>query len=163
MEPFFFYGTLLDADLRAVVLGARPADEAVTAACLAGYRRVCIARRGYPALISDPRGTTQGELVRGLDEMMAARISYYESDDYGVRRVTVECRSEGPVSAWVFLPARTMPVVPRPWDLEVWRRRFKARAMAGARSSMAALPRPVLEGLGEQWRARRRLRGVNQD
>lgn len=171
MFSFFFYGTLRDADLRAIVLGGEASSATLAPAILSGYRRVRIAGRGYPALIADPRGRTDGLLASGLGETAAARISYYESDDYAVRRAEVETAAglaDGPadsrVSAWVFVPrrGRTMPLTPAPWDLALWRRRFKTGACANARAWMARLERPELVRLAAGWRARRRVPGVPQ-
>lgn len=164
MYSFFFYGTLRDADLRAIVLGDAASSAILAPAILRGYRRVRIAGRGYPALIPDPRGRTDGCLARGLDETTAARISYYESDDYLVRMAEVEA-ADGQAAAWVFLPGRgrSMRLTPAPWDLGLWRRRFKAGACANARAWMARLERPELVRLAAGWRARRRLPGVIQD
>lgn len=163
MFSFFFYGTLRDADLRAIVLGGEAPVQTMAPAVLSGYRRVRIAGRGYPALIPHPRGRTDGCLAHGLGERAAARISYYESDDYTVRLAQVEA-ADGPAAAWFFLPesGRSMPLTPAPWDLALWRRRFKNSACANARAWMARLERPELVRLAAGWRARRRVPGVPQ-
>ena len=163
MAAYFFYGTLLDPELRRVVLGRPLPPGAVVPAVLRGYRRVAVAGRGYPALVPDPRARTEGVLATGLDEAMAARISYYESDDYDIEMVVVEARGLGAVPARVFVPTRAMPLSPAPWDLELWRRRFRRRAIAGARAAMAALARPEARRVAGGWRARRRLPGIHQD
>ncbi len=168
MFSFFFYGTLRDPDLRAIVLGGEASGGTFAPAVLPGYRRVRIAGRGYPALIPDPRARTGGLLASGLGEAAAARISYYESDDYAVRSAEVEAadgRADGRVSAWVFLPVRgrTMRLTPAPWDLALWRRRFKPGACANARAWMARLERPELVRLAAGWRARKRVPGVPQN
>ena len=48
---YFFYGTLMDPDVRALVLSPAMRDVAVEAAVLEGYRRVFMRGRVYPVVI----------------------------------------------------------------------------------------------------------------
>lgn len=162
MYAFFFYGTLRDDDLRRIVLGRSAVPSRMVPATLPGYRRIRLVERSYPALIADPRSAADGCLVGGLDEATAARVSYYESDDYDATEVRVET-ADGVEPAWVFLPGRAMRMTPAPWDIELWRRRFKPRACAGARAWMGNLERPEMTRLAADWRARRRLPGIARD
>lgn len=123
---FFFYGTLMDDEVLAAVVGRRIAESRTSAAAISGFRRVY--RRGawYPILLDDPRGRVEGVVVRGLTVADAARLDAFEGREY--RRVvrTVEVAGEGPAEAQVYLPVVGIPATDRAWDLEVWRRRHRA-------------------------------------
>jgi hypothetical protein len=59
---FFFYGTLIDADVRRLVLGRLAPDE-VEPATLSGWRRVKLAGVTYPGIVPDAKGWVEGVLA----------------------------------------------------------------------------------------------------
>lgn len=127
---FFFYGTLMDADVRRLVLG-RHAPSEVAPARLAGWRRVPVAGTSYPAIVRDPLAGVDGVLVRGLDAGGQTLLERYEGDEYEVLLVEVESASGRRVAAQVFAPrpgrirrGRGM------WDFADWGRRHKRRFIA---------------------------------
>jgi hypothetical protein len=73
---FFFYGTLIDPDVRRLVLGTR-APMSVEPATLAGWRRVCLPKVTYPAVLRAAREVVDGVLVRGLDAEARRRLVDY--------------------------------------------------------------------------------------
>ncbi|MEE8559476.1 MAG: gamma-glutamylcyclotransferase family protein, partial [Alphaproteobacteria bacterium] len=75
---YFFFGTLMDPDVRALVIGGPAPASRIEPATLAGFRRVHVAGRSYPMLISDALGRVEGCLVRGLDGRARARIGQFE-------------------------------------------------------------------------------------
>lgn len=162
MLDFFFYGTLLDDDVRAIVLGRRAPAEAPVPAVLAGFRRVPVAGHSFPALIVDPRGRVEGVLLAGLGVAEAARLSYFEGPEYRPLLRLVEGAGGLPRAAWVFVPAPRQPFMPglrpRPglWDLAGWQRRHKAGYLRGLRPAMAAAPAPQLAELRQAWEERSR-------
>lgn len=127
---FFFYGTLIDPDVRRLVLGA-DAPASVEKAWLAGWRRVPMVGRTYPGLVRDPLATVDGVLARGFDEAAKTRLDRYEGDEYELIMVEVETETSRRVAARVY--------VPRPgsfrrgrgmWDYGDWARRHKRRFLA---------------------------------
>ncbi|MBI4182847.1 MAG: gamma-glutamylcyclotransferase [Proteobacteria bacterium] len=65
-RPFFFYGTLADADVLARVAGERPARAGLKPGVLDGYRRVAVARRDYPTLVpAAGGGASRASWLRG--------------------------------------------------------------------------------------------------
>ena len=162
MLDFFVYGTLLDDDVRAAVLGRAGPGEPPIAATLAGFRRVPVTGQSFPALIVDPRGRVEGALVAGIAIVEAARLSYFEGPEYQPLRKRVERADGAAVDAWLFVPAPRQPFAPglrpRPgqWDLATWQRRHKAGYMRGLRSAMASPSKAVIAELRQAWQERAR-------
>lgn len=162
MLDFFFYGTVLDDEVRAIVLGRFAPSEPPAPAVLAGFRRVPVAGRSFPALIADPRGRVEGVVLGGLGAAEAARLSYFEGPEYRPLLRPVEPAVGPAVAAWVFVPAPRQPFMPglrpRPglWDLAVWQRRHKAGYMRGLRPAMAGTPPARIAELRQDWEERAR-------
>ena len=78
----FFFGTLMDADVRALVLGPEYSDHEVRRAWLRGFRRVFMPGRTYPMLLPHPHGRVEGILVGGLSVEAVRRLSTFEGPDY---------------------------------------------------------------------------------
>jgi hypothetical protein len=136
---FFFYGTLLDPDIRNLVLGADAAAHVVEPARLMGYRRLAQGRSTVPVLVPRPGAATDGVLVRGLGSERTARLVYYEGPGY--RRVLSRVRGAGgrEVRAWVFIAPRPGRMGHRSWRLMDWQRRHKRAYLRQATRWMAAL------------------------
>lgn len=130
---FFFYGTLLDADIRRLVLGRGALGLAVEPATLGGYRRVSLRRRSYPAVVPDPLGSVAGCLARGLDAGAAERLAAFEGGEYEPVLCAVSTEVSTGVStgvgrtlpAWVFVAGGAAVLSTMPWDFATWRRRHK--------------------------------------
>ena len=63
---FFFYGTLLDRDVTALVLGRRLPPAAFVPAILPGYSRWRVQGGSYPISVPDHKGQVSGAVVGGL-------------------------------------------------------------------------------------------------
>jgi gamma-glutamylcyclotransferase (GGCT)/AIG2-like uncharacterized protein YtfP len=141
----FVYGTLLDADVRMLVLG-RPLDAAqLQPAGLKHMRRVYIAGRLYPMIVPRRGAAVDGLLLTSLTDEDYTRLDAFEGADYGRERQNVwplaEDGSEGePLLAWLY---RTRGVGPRPspreWRLDDWRRREKPVFLRAAKAWIAEL------------------------
>ena len=132
----FFYGTLLDEDVRAAVLGPGALARAVEPAVLPGYRRVQIRKRTYPVVVPDPHAEVAGLLMRGLNRAEFALLTAYETNEYRIHAADVVTASGKRVAANVFVAsARALPS-PLPWQIADWQRRYKRgflrRLRAGA-------------------------------
>jgi len=132
----FFYGTLLDADVRVAVLGPAAARRAVEPAVLAYYRRVTMRQRHYPVVVPDARAEVAGVVMRGLSRADFAKLLAYETDEYRAIDAEVAVASGKRIAAKLFVAsARALPS-PLPWDLASWQRRtkraFLRRLRAGA-------------------------------
>ncbi|PIW29895.1 MAG: gamma-glutamylcyclotransferase [Rhodospirillales bacterium CG15_BIG_FIL_POST_REV_8_21_14_020_66_15] len=154
MLSFFFYGTLMDPDLRAAVLGGP--CLAVTSAALPGYRRAPVAGRDYPGIAPARNRGVPGLLATGVTPAMAARATYYEGDRYAAALVSVTAADGAARDAWTFLPLPGTRVGTGGWDLAAWQRRRKAPTLALARTYMAAGPVSGIRRLEAAWMVRLR-------
>ncbi|HYE49967.1 MAG TPA: gamma-glutamylcyclotransferase family protein [Azospirillaceae bacterium] len=114
----FCYGTLMDPDVRALVLG-RACPEAVPAR-LAGWRRVRVPGEAYPVVMPDPLGSVAGLLVRLEGEAELDRVRFFEGVSFRLRQFPVESLGGGTKLAWVAAPAAEHPSEEGPWDLGLW-------------------------------------------
>jgi Gamma-glutamyl cyclotransferase, AIG2-like len=124
---FFFYGTLMDEDVRSAVLG-RAAPRSVEAVTLEGWRRVPIPGKSYPAIVPDPRATVEGVLARGLNAAARGRLVRYEDDLYDLVEVEVRRTGGRHLAAFAFVAREgRLSRSRREWDLAAWQRRCKRR------------------------------------
>ena len=136
---FFFYGTLLDGDVRRLVLGER-APTLVEPARLDGWRRMTLEGVDYPVIVPAVGGVVEGAVARGLDATGHARLVRYEGPDYVLAEVEVrlDAGSRG-LAVNVFVPRPGFRVIGRPgWDLVRWQRRVKPRFLARLRPGHTA-------------------------
>lgn len=122
---FFFYGTLLDRDVMALVIGRRLPPAAFAPAILSGYARQRVKGASYPIAVRDQRETIRGSVVGGFSARDVARLSAYEGPRY--RIVSLKVREKGTLSTVaVFAPLeeRFQPT-DGVWSLPLWQRRYK--------------------------------------
>lgn len=136
---FFFYGTLMDADVRRAVLGVRAAAP-VEPAVLEGWRRVKMAGASYPVIVRARGHRVEGILMHGVDGRGREMLQAYEGDEYAMIGIEVAAGAQR-IEAKVFVPRPGLPVRARgPWTLAAWQRRFKRRFLNGLQAQRG-LPR----------------------
>lgn len=142
----FFYGTLMDADVRELVCGEALEVEPAMAQ---GFRRVLVAGRHYPMLLPHASGWVEGSLASGLSAETVHRLQVYEGWEYGLHPIKVRTASGHAVMAHVFLcPPHIAPQM-RDWGLERWQRRHKRTFLPKAQQLMdkalrtGRMPRPA--------------------
>lgn len=122
---YFVYGTLLDRQVRQIVLGTAAANRLTeTPALLYGYRCVTAAGATYPILRRAPGGEVTGAILDGISKEMGAKLADYEGDNYRVTTHTVEVEGRQ-VTAQVFVPSGRLSGGPE-WDLARWRKMHKS-------------------------------------
>lgn len=126
---FFFYGTLIDADVRRLVLG-RLAPDDVEPAILRGWRRVKLAGVTYPGIVSDAKGRVEGVLARGLGRMARRRLERYEGDEYALVPAAVAAANGKTVAAQMFVSGQALKRASGVWTIADWQRRHKRRFLA---------------------------------
>ena len=131
---FFFYGTLIDDDVRALVLGSSADGAAVCAATLAGWSVVRVQGKTYP-VIARRRGTADGVLTGELDDSAFERLVRYEGPEYEAAALDVTVTETGEaVRAAVFVPSDQCRMSVSPWRFEDWQRRHKREFLARLRA-----------------------------
>jgi hypothetical protein len=137
---FFFYGTLLDLDVTALVLGRRLPPGAYVPASLPGHARWRAKGASYPVAIPDRRGEVAGAIVGGLSARDVASLAAFEGPGY--RIVPLRVRSQGKlVTVAVFEPVVSRLQPSRdPWDLALWQRRHKRAFVGRLRRAFSVRP-----------------------
>jgi hypothetical protein len=133
MASLFFFGTLLDADVRRIVTGR---EFALEPAWLAGYRTVFLPSRAYPMLIRHPAGRTEGGMALDVDQEALARLVFYEGDEYELRPLDVLRKADGrKLGCQAFMTKPAIKPGDKPWSLDLWQRRHKAAFLRAVRFS----------------------------
>lgn len=132
----FFFGTLMDADVRRLILGRDLPAGQVEPAVIERFRRVHVARRNYPMLLPHASGWVDGLLAHGLDGDAMRRLMVYEGKEYHLVPTTVADLRGHLVKAAAFLSDRSVQPDHRPWHLETWQRRYKRLFLRRARELM---------------------------
>jgi Gamma-glutamyl cyclotransferase, AIG2-like len=140
MTTFFFYGTLLDHDVMAVVIGRRLPPSAFVPARLRGHVRRRAKGVSYPIVQRDPGGEVEGVIVGGLTKHDVERLSIYEGPRYRIAPLKVMVG--GAVrTVSVFEPKEaSFQPADGAWDLALWQGRYKRPFIARIRKALSALP-----------------------
>ena len=133
---YFFYGTLLDPDVRAHILGSWINRRPLRQAWLPGYRRVYIRGRHYPVVIPSAGNSVDGLLAEGLDRNAVRCLAEFESDEYVDAERTVLVDDGRAVRARVFVASPLARPTDTPWDVAVWQRRHKREFGRRVRASL---------------------------
>ena len=138
MATFFFYGTLLDHDVMALVIGRRLPPQAFVPATLRGHVRRRAKGVSYPILMRDPGGEVEGGVVGGLSTADVARLAAYEGPGY--RIVALKVTVGGALkTVSVFEPREaSLQPVDSAWSLAVWQGRDKRPFVARLRRDVSA-------------------------
>lgn len=125
---FFFFGTLADADLLALVIG-RPRPGSPVSARLADHRLATVRGETFPMLVPASGAWVPGVVIEGFDEADYDRILFFESIDYAPRDVSVVLGPSETVPAIAFIATDAIADDGRPWDGDLWRRQDKAACL----------------------------------
>jgi hypothetical protein len=123
----FFYGTLLDADVRTLVLGPQAEQIAITPARLAGWRRLRARGKLYPIILEAPGKHVAGIVTSPLDAGAVARLRRYEGPGYDLSPCRPLLEDGSTVAAQVFQPTERPPADEAEWDLAAWQATEKSR------------------------------------
>ncbi|CCG41792.1 gamma-glutamylcyclotransferase family protein [Magnetospirillum molischianum] len=118
--PMFFFGTLMDADVLALVLGHSLDAVRTEPALVRGVRRVHVAGRSYPMLRPHPGGRVEGHLVGGLTPLDRARLAYYEGWEYDVGTIAAIDSAGRMVTAGIYVCPPQIQADERVWRLDRW-------------------------------------------
>lgn len=141
----FFFGTLMDPEIRALVMGRDVDSDRLQPAIAQGFRRVFVAGRHYPMLLKHSSGWVEGTLISGVDAQSLHRLQVYEGWEYSLRPIQVQTQSGHKVMAHVFMCPPGIEAKPRAWRLDEWQRRHKRTFLPKAREHMQrVLRRPAL-------------------
>lgn len=160
----FFYGTMMDPEVRRIVLAEEAEALLIQPARLGGYRRVCAKPGDYPLLVRRTAGRVHGELVSGLSPEGLCKVAHFEGPDYRPQERGVIDGAGGRIKAWVMLPRNPARATNEAWDLRRWQLRHKARLLPPLRRWMAEYAMMGRYSVDIPWSTRRILaRQAGQD
>ena len=148
---YFFFGTLMDQDVLAKVIGRCPTPGMSRSATLAGYRRVQARGESYPVLVADPAARTTGRLVDELDARDSARIAFFEELEYGAERCTVMLADGGEVEALVHIRTTLDAAATEEWTLDGFVATEKADLLVLTEEWMTFLESGDFEAANRAW------------
>jgi hypothetical protein len=123
---YFFYGTLRDPEIRAIVLGSASRDLEIGEATLNGWRCVYVRAQSYPVIVPAAGHIVPGCIASGIDEAMAARLAAHEGPTYRMRNLPVVGPGGVSLGARVFCPGNRARPTARLWRYDEWRARERA-------------------------------------
>lgn len=137
---FFFYGTLLDHDVMALVIGRRLPPSAFMPATLKGHVRRRAKGVSYPILVREPGGEVEGVVVGCLTRRDVERLAAYEGPRYRIAPLKVRVGGHlTTVSVFEPVEDRFQPV-DGAWNLALWQGRYKRPFVSRLRRAFAARP-----------------------
>lgn len=158
---FFFYGTLLDQDVRRAVLGPSEPTEASATAVLLGYARYRAEHGNYPILVRRRGRTVEGQVFESLSPRQVFLLAHFEGREYRpVRKLVIDRRGGEQTSVWVFLPVRPGDATARPWNAKVWSLSEKPMLLRRVRRWAREFNVGTLQSQDIAWPARRSLRQI---
>jgi hypothetical protein len=153
---FFFYGTLLDADIRHLVMPHVAPRLEERPATLPGFRREQANCGYFPVLAQRKASRVEGAVFSGLDVRALLLMAHFEGDEYLPRRLPVVEQGRRR-AVWVFMPAHGGYATGRPWSLARWQRTHKRRLVRQTHGWMAEFGARSLASGDVSWLARRTL------
>ncbi|MEL6597925.1 MAG: NUDIX domain-containing protein [Pseudomonadota bacterium] len=135
-HTLFFYGSLCDPEVLAIVLGPEAASTTSCPARLTDHALHPVVGEDYPTVTPRPGAIAPGILMDGISEEGLTRLQYFEDDlDFRLRPVEVETDA-GPRGAQVFENYRQTPDTQVLWTLEDWQAAAKPAFIEAARELM---------------------------
>lgn len=145
LQPLFFFGTLMDADVLAKVVDRPVAREALRPGRLAGFRRMRGLNVTYPVLVPARMSSVAGRLWPDAGRRDIHRINHFESGEYRAELHPVVDALGTVHRAWLFIGLDRAPMAAsaEPWRLEAWQREHKSTFMAACDRWMADCAEPA--------------------
>lgn len=156
MFDFFFYGTLVDADVRRLVLRREVPDEMVVPAVLSAFKRYAVRGRPYPAAVPVAGASIDGVVMPQVSLRDAAMLTCFEGSDYEARLCQVTPSSDPGTSrsAWVFVASERVPHSEAAWSIDDWRAQHKPAFIEIATSWLGRINESDIGTAEQVWRDR---------
>jgi len=133
----FFFGTLMDDEVRRAVVGRA---IAVAPAWASGFRRVFVAGRDYPMLLRRAGGRVDGVLTGALETAAIRRLDAYEGREYRLGPIRAECGGEL-VAAFAYFCRPGVVAGDRDWRFEDWEQLDRPTVLRRIAGLMRLAPR----------------------
>jgi len=157
---WFFYGTLLDPDIRRLVFPHAHEGVSLEPALLPGFRRVRCKGALYPVLTPAKGQRVPGLVCRGLDERAVLRMAHFEGTQYRPEALEVRLPSGDKQRAWLFMPRHGGFATREAWTYERWLRTTKPRIMHKVHFWMNQCGVETMGSPEILWHVRRQIRAI---
>lgn len=137
---YFFFGTLMDPDVLALVLGRRLRDHDRLVAALDHHRTVRGAAEPYPVLVPERGAVTPGRVLLRPSPDDERRIAWFEEDEYAARWCRVRLVGGSSIAARVFFAHDALGRTEVAWDYGRWCREEKAGYLVRCAEWLRELP-----------------------
>jgi hypothetical protein len=137
---YFFFGTLMDREVLATVLGRPIAGDELRRGWLHGYRRVRAASASYPILVPAPGLVVGGVVFTPRSALDEVRIRHFEEGEYAEHWSSVRLPGGRRLAARVFLALEALQATDEAWDLGSWASAYKAAFLVQCREWMRDCP-----------------------
>ncbi len=129
------YGTLLDAEVRRLVLGRCQARPAL----LVGWERVFVAGQVYPGVRPCAGALTDILVLQGLSARALARGDAFEGAEYGRQMLPVQYKDGSSGQAMIYVPTASVRLSDRRWRYDwPWRIAHRRAFLAMTQAAVAA-------------------------
>lgn len=119
MQHIFVYGTLLSTE---IVIRLTGKSFKTSSAVLHGYQLYRVKSCDYPAIIIKEGAETKGLILKNVDDSSLAVLSFFEGDEYEIRKVTVLVNGK-PETALTFVWAKANDLTEDTgWDFQEFER-----------------------------------------
>ena len=150
MTSQFFYGTLRDPELLAVVLGHSNAH--LTPATLPNYAVFHAGAEPFPQILPKLGAEAKGLLARNLSKTDIERLAFYEEGyDYLLRSIDVVCDGKNQTTKVWFPPSDGYPEG-QEWSLLRWQESYGRVAREAASEAMTYLGLRTPQDVANGWR-----------
>lgn len=137
---FFFYGTLLDQDVRRAVLGIDIAAQRLVPGTLPHHVLRRVRDETYPMLLPRRHAAVRGLFATNLSLPEARLLDRFEGPAYRRSVRDIEVSDGRVVPAAVYLPCHALRAESRPWVFAAWQLREKRAFLE--KISAARIARP---------------------
>ncbi|MEX0970810.1 MAG: NUDIX domain-containing protein [Paracoccaceae bacterium] len=149
MQTLFFYGTLRDADVLAMVLG--PEHAALTVGVLENHVAMAVAGETFPIIHTKKGAQAHGLLAENLSNEAVARLNYFELG-FGYELRTCPVNANGRVvDAQVYFCPPALFETDGEWDFAAWETRQKPLFLEAGAEFMAQYGRIPADKLEPFW------------
>lgn len=151
MRPLFFFGTLMDRDVLAVVLDRLVPPDALRPARLHDVARRRVSKDSFPLLIAAPGHSVDGVVFQPRDHQDHDRIRFFEDYDYDLQPCRPVLRGGEVLDALLCGAAPATAASDEPWELARWAAAHKEAFLEISRIYMRCYGRMTPEEAEPVW------------
>ncbi|MFK8082183.1 MAG: gamma-glutamylcyclotransferase family protein [Granulosicoccus sp.] len=129
MVDLFSFGTLMDAELLALVCAQDMDTITLEPAHVEGYLPLWVVDDHYPVLVPRSGSKTDGLIIRGLTPEALDRIIFFEGGEFDMQRLDVISASGKTEAVQYFADADQKQISDHVWRLDEWQRLTKPDTM----------------------------------